>query len=300
MRVSYHPGYYAEISEDHIFPMRKFEGLHRYLLNRKVIRPQDVIQPRQIDFRHLHLVHTRRYVAAIMNGALERKESRRIGLPWTKSLAIRSRLAVQGTLNAAMMALEDGISGNLAGGTHHAHPDHGEGFCVFNDVSVAIRVLQWSKWVSRVLIIDCDVHQGNGTAHIFADDPNVFTFSMHGKRNYPFKKAQSDRDVPLEDGITDNQYLDILENELNRILDSFSPDLVCYLGGTDPLFTDKYGRMNMTLNGLRNREELVLSKITQQNLPLLLLLSGGGYGPSIDDTVKAHAQMFEVASAYEY
>ncbi len=297
MRVSYHPGYYAQISEDHVFPMRKFEGLHHYLLQKKIIEPKDVVAPRQIDYQHLYLVHTRRYVNAISNGTLERKEARRLGLPWSHSLAVRSRLAVQGTLNASLMALQDGIAGNLAGGTHHAYPDHGEGFCVYNDVCVAVRTLQWSKWANKVLIIDCDVHQGNGTAAIFQDDPDVFTFSMHGEKNYPFRKPSSDRDVPLEDGLTDKPYLQILERELGHVFNQFSPDIVFYLGGIDPLESDKYGRLNLSLEGLRQREELVISKITDMQLPLVLLISGGGYGPAIEETVKAHAQMYEVASS---
>lgn len=300
MRVSYHPGYYAQISEDHVFPMRKFEGLHRYLLEKSVIRPKDVISPRQIDYQHLYLVHTRRYVSAIAQGTLERKEARRLGLPWSESLAVRSRLAVQGTLNASLMALQDGIAGNLAGGTHHAYPDHGEGFCVYNDVCVAVRALKWSKWAGKILIVDCDVHQGNGTASVFQDDPDVFTFSMHGENNYPFRKPDSDRDVPLEDGMTDKPYLHILERELNSILDQFEPDIVFYLGGIDPLESDKYGRLRLTIDGIRQREELVIRKFTEMQLPLVLLISGGGYGPAIDETVEAHAQLYEVAAGLGY
>lgn len=295
MRVSYHPGYYAEISDEHVFPMRKFEGLHAYLLEHKVINPKEVIPPKQVDFQHLYLVHSRQYVSDIMNGTLTRKEERRLGLPWSPSLAVRSRLAVQGTMNASLMALQDGIAGNLAGGTHHAYPGHGEGFCVYNDVSVAIRALKWSKWVSRVLVVDCDVHQGNGTAAIFADDPDVFTFSMHGEKNYPFRKPPSDRDVPLEDGMRDRRYLEILERELNSVLDRFNPDIVFYLGGIDPLSDDKYGRLELSMKGLEEREELVIRKITGMNLPLVLLISGGGYGPPLEDTIKAHATMYEVA-----
>ncbi|HBX65740.1 MAG TPA: hypothetical protein DEG32_06150, partial [Balneolaceae bacterium] len=174
--------------------------------------------------------------------------------PWTQSLAVRSRLAVQGTLNAGLMALQDGIAGNLAGGTHHAMPDLGEGFCVFNDVAVAIKVLQQSKWVNKVMVIDCDVHQGNGTAYIFADDPSVFTFSIHGAKNYPFKKPPSDLDIGLPDKTEDSEYHKSLIAALDSILNDFEPDLVYYLGGIDPLATDHFGRLSLTLKGLRERE----------------------------------------------
>ena len=189
MRVSYSPGYVADIPDDHIFPMKKFRGLHRYLLDKGVLKASEIIEPSMVDHSNLIMAHTPRYAQAIWEGTLDRKEERRMGLPWSKSLAIRSRLAVQGTINAGLMALQDGIAGNLAGGTHHAMPDLGEGFCVFNDVAVAIKVLQQSKWVNKVMVIDCDVHQGNGTAHIFADDPSVFTFSIHGEKKLPIQKT---------------------------------------------------------------------------------------------------------------
>ncbi len=180
MRVSYSPGYVADIPKKHIFPMKKFSGLYSYLIDTGIVSKSEVIKPSLVDFSNLITVHTERYAKAVWTRDLNKKEIRRMGLPWSKSLAVRSRLAVQGTINAGLMALQDGLSGNLAGGTHHSMPDHGEGFCVYNDVAVAIKVLQQSMWVNRVLVVDCDVHQGNGTAYIFQDDPSVFTFSIHG------------------------------------------------------------------------------------------------------------------------
>lgn len=294
MRVSYSPGYVADMPDDHIFPMKKFSGLHRYLLDRGVLKTSEIIEPSMVDHSNLIMTHTPRYTQAIWEGTLDRKEERRMGLPWSKSLAIRSRLAVQGTINAGLMALQDGIAGNLAGGTHHSMPDLGEGFCVFNDVAVAIKVLQQSKWVNKVMVIDCDVHQGNGTAHIFADDPSVFTFSIHGEKNYPFKKPPSDLDVGLPDKTEDEDYHKALISALDSILHDFNPDLVYYLGGIDPLEADHFGRLSLTINGLRERERIVIETITQRNLPLVLLLSGG-YAPTLNDTVIAHAQMYEVA-----
>jgi len=274
--------------------MKKFKGLHSYLLNKRILSESDIVEPSMVDESNLITAHTQRYVKAILNGTLERKEERRMGLPWTQSLAVRSRLAVQGTLNAGLMALQDGIAGNLAGGTHHAMPDLGEGFCVFNDVAVAIKVLQQSKWVNKVMVIDCDVHQGNGTAHIFADDPSVFTFSVHGAKNYPFKKPPSDLDVGLPDKTGDSEYHKALIGALDSILNDFEPDLVYYLGGIDPLETDHFGRLSLTLKGLRERERIVIETITQKDYPLVLLLSGG-YAPTLEETVIAHSQMYEVA-----
>ena len=294
MRVSYSPGYVADIPDDHVFPMKKFSGLHAYLTQNGTILVSEVVAPSMVDISNLITAHTNRYANAVWNGDLDRKEVRRMGLPWSKSLAIRSRLAVQGTINAGLMALQDGLAGNLAGGTHHSMPDHGEGFCVYNDVAVAIKVLQQSMWVNKVLVIDCDVHQGNGTAYIFKDDPSVFTFSIHGEKNYPFKKPPSDLDVGLPDKTTDSAYHKSLIAALDTIFDQFSPDLVFYLGGIDPLETDHFGRLSLTLKGLRERERIVIETVTQKHIPLTLLLSGG-YAPSVDETVIAHAQMYEVA-----
>lgn len=295
MRVSYSNGYYAPIPEDHVFPMRKFKGLYRYLLENRVIHNHNVVEPSEADTAQLMHVHTQRYLRGIFYGELDRKEERKLGLPWSPGLARRSRLAVQGTLNAALMAMEDGISGNLAGGTHHAFPDWGEGFCVFNDVAVAIRVLQRSMWIQRAMVIDCDVHQGNGTAAFFQDDPDVFTFSIHGEKNYPFRKPPSSYDIGLPDKTNDTDYLRTLGDALDHIFEQFQPDIVFYLGGIDILETDHFGRLAMSMRGLRNRDEIVIETVYQKGFPLVLLLSGG-YAPTLSETVKAHASMFEYAS----
>lgn len=294
MRVSYSPGYVADIPDNHIFPMKKFSGLHTYLTDTGIISEKEVVNPSLVDFSNLITAHTERYAKAVWTGDLDRNEIRRMGLPWSRLLAVRSRLAVQGTINASLMALQDGLAANLAGGTHHAMPDHGEGFCVYNDVAVAIKVLQQSKWVNKVLVIDCDVHQGNGTAFIFKDVPEVYTFSIHGEKNYPFNKPPSDLDVGLPDGTNDMMYNKALISALDTILNDFNPDLVFYLGGIDPLETDHFGRLSLTLSGLRERDRIVIETITKRNLALVLLLSGG-YAPTLNETVTAHAQMFEVA-----
>ncbi|NGP86959.1 histone deacetylase family protein [Fodinibius halophilus] len=294
MRVSYSPGYYAPIPDEHIFPMKKFTGLYRYVLEQNLIDSSDIIEPSLVDMANLTTVHSHRYSSGIMNGGLEKKELRKLGLPWSKRLAHRSRLAVQGTINASLMALQDGIAGNLAGGTHHAMPDYGEGFCVFNDVAVAIKVLRQSMWAKKILVIDCDVHQGNGTAEIFKDNEEVFTFSLHGAKNYPFKKPPSTLDIGLPDETKDDVYLSTLGDALDDIFDQFSPDLVYYLGGIDPLESDHFGRLSLTLNGLGNRDRIVIKKVRAEDVPLVLLLSGG-YAPTLQETVQAHALMYETA-----
>lgn len=259
-----------------------------------ILREQDVVEPGMVDFANLCSIHTPRYATAVWDGTLTRKEQRRMGLPWSRSLAVRSRLAVQGTINAGLMALQDGIAGNLAGGTHHAMPDLGEGFCVYNDVAVAIKVLKQAMWVRNVLVIDCDVHQGNGTAEIFTNDENVFTFSIHGEKNYPFKKPPSSLDVGMPDKTGDLSYIHALSDALDNIYSSFKPDLIFYLAGIDPLETDHFGRLSLTMNGLIEREHLVISSAMDQNIPITLLLSGG-YAPTVEKTAEAHAILYKTA-----
>lgn len=279
--------------------MKKFKGLHSYLTEQQIIHPGDIIEPSMVDMANLLTVHSNRYSKGIMNGNLGDKELRRLGLPWSEGLAVRSRLAVQGTINAALMALQDGIAGNLAGGTHHAMPDYGEGFCVFNDVAVAINVLQQSMWARKILVIDCDVHQGNGTAAIFNDNEDVFTFSLHGEKNYPFKKPPSSLDIGLPDETKDQSYLQTLGDALDDIFDRFDPDLVFYLGGIDPLETDHFGRLSLTEEGLEQRDRTVIKKVVREDVPLVLLLSGG-YAPTLKKTVLAHALMFKAARELAY
>jgi acetoin utilization deacetylase AcuC-like enzyme len=294
LRISYSPGYVAPLPDGHIFPMKKFSGLHDYLLEKGLVSVSDIIAPGMVDFANLCTVHTPRYSHGVWTGNLTRKEIRRMGLPWTKKLAVRSRLAVQGTINTGIMALQDGIAGNLAGGTHHAMADYGEGFCVYNDVAVAIKVLRQSKWVNKVLVIDCDVHQGNGTAEIFKDEPNVYTFSIHGEKNYPFIKPPSTMDIGLPDKTGDKVYIQVLSEALDKVFSEFEPDLVFYLAGIDPLETDHFGRLSLSLKGLEERERLVIETVTQKEIPLGLLLSGG-YAPTLQQTVEAHSIMYKAA-----
>lgn len=288
MRVSYSEGYFVPLPPRHPFPMGKFPALHRLLLDEGLISPSDVVEPREAEWSDLLLVHTNSYLSALADGNLTTAAVRRMGLPWSQRLVNRSRLAVQGTINAAMMALVDGVAANLAGGTHHAFATRGEGFCVLNDVAVAIRVLQRSLWIRRAIIVDLDVHQGDGTAAIFEKSPEVFTFSMHGAKNYPFLKQESTVDVPLLDGTNDADYLALLRKHFVPALDEFSPDVIFYLAGIDVLAGDRFGRINLSREGLHARDTLVLNEAHRRGISIVLLLSGG-YAATPEQTADLHA-----------
>ena len=285
-RVFYSPYYYADIGEGHVFPIRKFELVRDALLNEGTLLPEEIIEPGPASVEDVRLVHTEDYVTRLIDGTLTAKEVRKLGLPWSRSLVRRSFLACSGTINAAKEALSAGVSSNLAGGTHHAFPDRGEGFCVLNDVAVAIRVLQKEKLAERFLIVDCDVHQGNGTAAIFSGDSNVFTFSMHGAKNYPLFKEVSDLDIELPDGTGDTEYLETLDEALHRIR-MHDADLIFYLAGADPYEKDKLGRLKLTINGLKQRDEMVLTFARSRSVPIVTTMSGG-YSVEIEDTVEIH------------
>ena len=286
-RLFYSPYYYADIGEGHVFPIKKFELVRDQLIKEETLAPDEVFEPEPAKIEDVLLVHTEDYVTRLINGELTAKEVRKLGLPWSKSLVRRSFLATNGTIEAAKIALESGIASNLAGGTHHSFPDRGEGFCVLNDVAVAIRVLQKEKLAERFLIVDCDVHQGNGTAFIFKDDETVFTFSMHGAKNYPLHKEISNLDIELPDKTGDREYIETLEEALPRIF-LHNPDIIFYLGGADPFEKDKLGRLSLTLDGLMKRDETVLRFAKEKNTPIVTVMSGG-YALDINDTVEIHS-----------
>jgi acetoin utilization deacetylase AcuC-like enzyme len=285
-KVFYSPYYYADIGEGHVFPIRKFEMVKDILLKEGTLLPEEIVEPVAASVEDVRLVHTDDYVTRLIAGTLTAKEIRKLGLPWSEALVRRSFLACSGTISAAKEALKTGVASNLAGGTHHAYPDRGEGFCVFNDVAVAIRVLQKEKLAEKFLIVDCDVHQGNGTAAIFENDDNVFTFSMHGKKNYPLFKERSSLDIEMPDGTGDAEYLDTLSESLDRI-SIYDADLIFYLAGADPYGNDKLGRLGLSIKGLRTRDEMVLSFAREQGTPIVTTMSGG-YAAEIADTVEIH------------
>lgn len=286
MLVCYTPRYYADIGEGHVFPIRKFELVCRKLLAEGTLRAEDLFEPPPAAISDVLLVHTDDYVTRLRAGALTEREVRRLGLPWSKALVRRSFLAASGTLNAARFALAGGVGSNLAGGTHHAFADHGEGFCVLNDVAISIRALRRDGLIGRAAVVDLDVHQGNGTAAIFADDPSVFTFSMHGAKNYPLFKTRSTLDVELADGTGDEEYLCVLAQNLPRAF-AHEPDIVFYLGGADPYAGDKLGRLSLSIAGLRARDEFVLRACRHRGVPVATVMSGG-YAANVEDTVEIH------------
>ena len=288
MRVSYTQDYFVELTPGHPFPMGKFPALKEILLAEGLIRADEIVEPEPAAWETLELVHTRAYLDTLRHGQMGKTAERRMGLPWSPALTRRSRLAVQGTVNAARMALTDGVAANLAGGTHHAFPDHAEGFCVLNDVAVAIRLLQQEEQIERALVIDLDVHQGNGTAAALSGADGSFTFSMHGARNYPFDKEASSLDVALEDGVGDDAYLDELAHHLPLACDRADADIVFYLAGVDPLAGDRYGRLSLTRDGLHRRDRFVLEAIRARGVAVVLLMSGG-YAPTPNATADLHA-----------
>jgi acetoin utilization deacetylase AcuC-like enzyme len=287
MHVFYTPRYYADIGSGHIFPIRKFELVRDRLIAEGTLHPSELLEPAPATLDDVLLVHTNDYVSRLCSGELTPKELRRLGLPWSESLVRRSFYATGGTIAAARAALVEGYASNLAGGTHHSFADRGEGFCVLNDVAVAIRVLRKEGLIRRAAIVDCDVHQGNGTATIFAEDEDTFTFSIHGANNYPLFKARSSLDIELPDGTADDEYLNILNHHLPEVLDAADPDLVFYLAGADPYSNDKLGRLALTIDGLRQRDLCVLRECYERETPIVTVMSGG-YGKDINDTIEIH------------
>lgn len=288
MRVSYSREYFAPLPDGHVFPMSKFPALCHILQMEGLITYDEINAPLPASWDTLRLVHTEQYLTDLRDGKLHKKAIRKLGLPWSATLVHRSRVAVQGTINASVFALTDGLGANLAGGTHHAFPGHGEGFCVLNDVAVACRVLLNAGAVNRILIMDMDVHQGNGTAFVFEDDPRVYTFSMHGARNYPFRKQISSKDIGLADRIGDDEYLSLIHQAVPTVFDEAQPDLVFYLAGVDVHAKDRFGRLKMTREGMHERDRYVLQAVKKLNVPLVLLLSGG-YARTPEATADLHA-----------
>jgi acetoin utilization deacetylase AcuC-like enzyme len=295
MHVSYTPRYYADIGENHVFPIRKFELVRDRLLGEGTLSPSDLIEPEMANDGDVLLVHSEDYVNRLKSGTLTKSEIRRLGLPWSTSLVRRSFYAVGGTIAAARYALAHGIGSNLAGGTHHAFAERGEGFCVLNDVAIAIRMLQRDGLVRSAAIVDLDVHQGNGTATIFENDERVFTFSMHGAKNYPLFKVKSSLDIELVDGTTDEEYLRTLASHLPYVL-AGEPEIVFFLAGADPYIGDKLGRLALSKQGLRERDEFVLKSCFEAEIPVVTVMSGG-YAEDINDTVEIHCNTIRAGRA---
>jgi acetoin utilization deacetylase AcuC-like enzyme len=296
MKAFYSDRYVIPLPPQHRFPIVKYAMIRQRLDAEGVLPTHHLFHPPLVERDEARLVHTADYYDRLVAGQLTAREIRRLGLPWSEALVGRSRVSVGGTLAAARAALADGVAANLGGGTHHAFAEHGEGFCVFNDIAVAIRVLRAEGLIRRAAVVDLDVHQGNGTAAIFADDPEVFTLSLHGEKNYPLVKQQSTLDVALADGTDDEEYLYALALHLATTLDGFRPDIVFYQAGVDPFFDDRLGRLALTLAGLKRRDEMVLAACRSRQLPCVITL-GGGYAREVADTVEAHCNTIRAARA---
>ena len=289
--------YAIPLPDGHRFPMAKYALLREGVLAAGLVRPEHLHDPGRASLNDLLRVHTRDYVDQVTDGTLPAAEQRRIGLPWSPAFVERAWRVVRGTAEAADAALERGVAMNLAGGTHHAFPDRGEGFCTFNDVAVAVRRLQFHGRIRRAAIIDLDVHQGNGTHACFAGDPAVYTFSMHGAKNFPFHKVPGTLDVDLPDSIGDDQYLDSLATHLPRVIRDARPDLVVYLAGADPHEGDRLGRLKLTFDGLRRRDAMVLEACREIGVPVCVTIAGG-YGHDVRDTVAVHLGTVAVAASF--
>ena len=302
MRAFYSDRFVLPLPEGHRFPMSKYARVRERCLAEGILDPDGLSEPPAAGWEELALVHEDAYLSRVRDGGLSYLEQRRIGFPWSPEMVERSRRSVGATIAASRVALAEaaahgwGVAVNLAGGTHHAYPGHGEGFCVFNDAAVAVRVLQREGAARRVAVLDCDVHQGNGTAAVFATDPSVFTFSIHGARNYPFRKERSTLDVELPDASGDDAFLAALELHVPHILAEFRPDLAIYLAGADPFHHDRFGRLKMTKEGLAERDRLVLSACRDAGIPTAITMAGG-YARDTEDTVDIHVATIRTARA---
>ena len=294
MKLFYTDVFVLPLPPGHRFPMEKYARLRQALLAGGQFAEADFHLPHAATDEELARAHDMAYIQAVSCGALDEKAKKAIGFPWSAAMVERSRRSAGATICACRAALEDGVSANLAGGTHHAFADHGEGFCVFNDAAVAARAMQAEGRAGRILIVDCDVHQGNGTANILSGDDSIFTFSIHGARNYPFDKEESDLDIELPDGCTDEAYLLHLDHGLDTAFDLARPELVIYLAGADPYHDDRLGRLALSFDGLHERDRRVFQRCREHGLALAIAMAGG-YARQIDDTVLIHRNTIELA-----
>jgi acetoin utilization deacetylase AcuC-like enzyme len=293
--IVYHPAYQADLPEGHRFPMRKYGRLAEVLRDQGLV-PNGFAEPGIAPAELIALAHDRTYVDQVFAGAVPREVERRIGLPVDEGVARRARASAAGTLLAARLALEHGLAGSAAGGSHHGQRETGAGFCVFNDVAIAAKALKREGAIMRALVIDLDVHQGDGTADCLRDEPDLFTFSMHAEKNYPVRKIASDLDVGLPDHMEDAAYLDVLRQHVPHLLDVTAPDLVFYNAGVDPHRDDKLGRLSLTDDGLYGRDRFVVEETRRRGIPLVAVI-GGGYSPDVDALARRHAIVFEVMAA---
>ena len=294
LKIAWSPIYQYPLPEGHRFPMIKYELLPEQLLYEGTVRDENFFHPEALSDKDIMLTHTAGYLQKLNDTDLTPKEIRNIGFPLSELLVRRGKHIANGTYQCARFAMHYGISMNIAGGTHHAFADRGEGFCLFNDIAIAANLLLQNKAADKILIIDLDVHQGNGTASIFNDQPAIFTFSIHGEKNYPTRKENSDLDIGLPDKTEDAGYLKVLKETLPKLIDQVKPDFIFYLSGVDILDTDKLGRLNVSKNGCKERDRFVLQYCKNNNIPVAVSM-GGGYSTELKDIIDAHANTFRLA-----
>jgi acetoin utilization deacetylase AcuC-like enzyme len=295
VKVFYSDHFVLPLPEGHRFPMAKYSMLRERVAADGICGSGELRTPRAVTDEEILRAHASGYLERVVTGALTEKEIRRIGFPWSERMVERSRRASGGTLGACLAALEEGFAANLAGGTHHAFSARGEGYCVFNDSAIAARAVQAAGLAARVVVIDTDVHQGNGTAEILRGDATVFTFSIHGAKNFPFHKEESDLDAPLPDGADDTKFLTALETGLERALEAADADLAIYLAGADPFEGDRLGRLSVTKSGLAERDRMVLEACRGRGIPVAVTMAGG-YARNVEDTVDVHFQSIKRAA----
>ena len=294
LKIAYHPIYKHSLPEGHRFPMLKYELLPKQLLHEGTCTLENFFEPEIPNDKYIVAVHDPEYFYDLLNIKIPSREARKIGFPLTEDLVERERMIADGTMKGCLYALENGIAMNIAGGTHHAYSDHGEAFCMLNDQAIGARYLQAKNLAKKILIVDLDVHQGNGTAEIFQNDASVFTFSMHGASNYPFKKEQSDLDIALPKDTGDSDYLSLLKETLPKLISVEKPDFIFYLCGVDVIASDKLGTLGLSIEGCKERDAFVLETCNQLQIPVQCSM-GGGYSPDIKTIVDAHANTFRLA-----
>ncbi len=294
LKIAYDPVFAHPLPEGHRFPMLKYELIPGQLMHEGSISNENIFSPVPCPEEIICWTHDKAYVQKLQQQTLSEREQRRIGFPQSPTLTRREFMITQGTIDCCMYAFRNGVALNVAGGTHHAFRDRGEGFCLLNDMAVAANYLLQKKLINKILIVDLDVHQGNGTAKIFEDDERVFTFSMHGEHNYPFHKEKSDLDIPLKDGTGDKEYLSLLQSTLPQLINQVKPGLTFFLSGVDILSTDKFGKLNVSMDGCRRRDELVFSALLKHQVPCVVAM-GGGYSPDVRVITEAHCNTFRLA-----
>lgn len=294
LKIAWHQNYKHQLPEGHRFPMAKYELLPQQLLYEGSLQENNFFTPSTLPETDILATHTQAYWEKLKNLALSPPEIRKTGFPLSKDLVEREITIAQGTIDCAIFAQKYGVAMNIAGGTHHAFTDRGEGFCLLNDVAIAANYLLKHQLAQKILVVDLDVHQGNGTAEIFRNNPQVFTFSMHGEKNYPLHKEKSDLDIPLPDGTEDTAYLKILYENLPKLIDTHKPEHIFYISGVDILKNDKLGRLGVSLQGCKQRDRFVLESAYRNKIPLTISM-GGGYSEKLADIIEAHSNTFRLA-----